>query len=276
MRPSLGQPGGGAARSRRSGRTVLGAARQALAGVPAGRRPYWRTHTWGRGSIEHCRSPGGRPGRGRARCRDRLSRRASGAIVGGDRRWHRRQFGRPRHLRGRRKFVLAIVVGEAQVSPNDRLYRRRLGQLARRAASGQVRHRPVCAASPASAVRVRITLIKKLLQHKDPSPRLAAPERLARFGALLGGFGVSLDDGLTLASPERWPDALSRWTAEQWPSIYDTKLAAPSRVRLAYGHRTSAGRDHPPPSSELSLCPRPRPRQPGDGVIRATLCHTVG
>ena len=64
------------------------------------------------------------------------------------------------------------------------------------------------------------------------------PERLVRFGALLAEFGISLDEGLKLASPERWLDALSRWSVEQWPSIYDTRLAT-------YHARRSALRDHP-------------------------------
>lgn len=118
-----------------------------------------------------------------------------------------------------------------------------------------------------------MALIERLLRRKDPTPRLAAlissyppyvppvvkapleltpaeaeanladllrvrPERLTRFGALLAEFGISLDEGLALAPPERWLDALSRWTVEQWPSIYDTKLAA-------YQARRSDLRGHP-------------------------------
>ncbi len=118
-----------------------------------------------------------------------------------------------------------------------------------------------------------MALIDKLLRRKGPAPRLAAlissyppyvppvvkapreltdaeaeanladllrvrPERLVRFGALLAEFGISLDEGLALGSPERWLDALSRWTVEQWPSIYSAELAA-------YHARRSDLRGHP-------------------------------
>jgi hypothetical protein len=118
-----------------------------------------------------------------------------------------------------------------------------------------------------------MALIDKLLRRKGPTPRLAGlissyppyvppvvkaprdlnvaeaeanladllrvrPERLARYDALLAEFGISLDEGLALASPGRWLDALSRWTVEQWPSIYDAKLAA-------YHARRSELRGHP-------------------------------
>lgn len=70
-----------------------------------------------------------------------------------------------------------------------------------------------------------------LLDHKA--------ERLCIAGGLLAEFGLDLDAALAAPDPKPFLDALWRWSAEEWPAVYDRRLTTLD----AWLNSTRDGRD---------------------------------